>query len=256
MKKENNSQPTPANEAVEAPTNVVTMNAPKGQRIGLMDQYEQEVSAKVADTATLYSSAKQRLAEAADLWSGGEANAAEAEQVAADAAALLYQGRIGNTISAEQVTEALGSVFGFKEKKDGTPSATPNKRGEGIRKRIVRAFNGHAFVSGANETDRFFDGLPRDDVASILNEFEDGDGDATIWTVYNDLAELKRNLTNRTNPAFDPKRVMKLVAALSEPGAPRLFAGSRALVAAYAQLRSVIRETDLAAAALVEAEAA
>lgn len=184
--------------------------------------------------------ARQKLAQAADLYKEGGSKSDEADAIAADAAGLLYQARAAGKIDANEVSGVLGDIFGYVPKKDGTPGKTPDKQGGAIRKRVVRAVEARQYVNG-EDASRFFEGLPVDAVAAIVERLDiEGDNRLSIWSAYDLLGKLKTENAARTNPAFDPKRIAAITASLGEEGGPDIVRNSPELIKAYAALVDVL----------------
>lgn len=180
---------------------------------------------------------RQRLAEASDLFAEGDDRREEATEVAAKAALGLYQARISGTISADEVSAALGDAFGWKKLKDGSPSKTPLGQGEAIRKRVVRAVSAAEYVSNG-DGGRFFEGLPEKEVDNVLTLMQNGE--MGFWAAYERFAEIKRENAIKTNPAYDPKKVAAFVESLSQDGAGDVIRNNPALIASYAALLDVL----------------
>jgi hypothetical protein len=206
---------------------------------------------------------KQRLAEAADLFNLGGEKAREGKIIADKAAVSLYQARANGVLSADELSTLLGDTFGWKAKKgdkerpvkggDPDASKTPFGQGEAIRKRVVRAVQAYEYVHDVDAS-KFFDGLPVDTVADVLQRVETGS--LSIWSAYDTMGEIKRDAATKINPAFDPVRVAKFVEALREPNAAQIFADSPSLQDAYLALHDMIVEIDREAAPLIKAAAA
>lgn len=221
---------------------------------GLAEKYQTMISSDASQKVLLMSQARQRLAEAFDLDQEGNSKASEAQSIAAEAGLALYQGRSAGLISADEVTSILGDQYGFKTKKDGTPSKTPDGRGEELRKRIVRMASAYAFAY-KNEGNAFFDKLDPDEVKGVLAEVEDGR--ISIYTAHNTLAEMKRDADNsdKVDPAFNPKTVMKWAETLANEGSVDAYRNNPELVRAWATLIDVFKVMDEAALKADEAEA-
>jgi hypothetical protein len=209
------------------------------------------VSEKTARKLTVMQESRQKLAQAADLYAEGDGKAIEAAEVADSAALLLYQAHAEGLADKSEVSAILGDVFGFKPKADGKPGKTPNGQGEAIRKRVVRLATAADWVANGT-SDRFFDGLPKDEIETIVAATEAGN--MSIWTAYERFAEVKRENAIRTNAAFDPKRVAAFVESLSEEGAAAIIAANPALVTAYAALIDVLNAIGEEGAKLATAE--
>lgn len=195
-----------------------------------------EVSRKAAEKVALMGTVRQRLAEANDLFAAGEDKAKEATSIADQQAVKLYQARIADVVSKEEISATLGDVFGFKVKSDGTPGKTPNGQGEAIRKRIVRASQAWDYVTDG-DGGTFFEGLPEDDITAILDAIEGG---MSIWTAYDKFAEVKRNHAIKTELAFDVRKMSALVAKLSEPDSGDIIRSSDELIAVYSGLLKIL----------------
>lgn len=244
-----------ADSALEAASNVAHIAPGKGRRKSLINAAAMEVSKSVQDKVQLMGQARQRLAEAFDLFMQGNDKAKEAQESANKAAIALYQGRTSGAVTADELSGALGDVFGYKAKSDGSPGKTPDGQGEAIRKRVVRAVQAFEYGQG-EEASRFFDGLPRDDINGLLNGLEHGT--RSIFTLYEDLADLRKKANEGQKPAsaFDPKAIAKLIDALSEEGAAQHFVDSPALVRVYGELINAINFVDEQAAELAETKQA
>lgn len=216
---------------------VVSISEGKGTRKGIFDRIEVALTESGAEKHQRTSAVRQKLAEVADYAREGEAKKAELEQASADAAFLLYQLRSSGQAGAEEVSSLLGDSFGYVPKKDGTPGSTPAGMGGIIRRRVVRFYNAWEYVNN-NGDDRFFIGLPKSDVAAILNEVNNGN--ASIWTGHDKLTKLRSSMTERPDPAFDSKHIRKLVDQLAKPEAVELIAGDEILAASYAALRKML----------------
>jgi hypothetical protein len=208
-----------------------------------------EVSEKVERKIATMQVVRQRLAQAADLFKEGGDKSSEATAIADNAAVLLYQARAAGTVSAEEASGALGDIFGYKAKKDGTPGKTPDGQGEAIRKRVVRAIQARQFLNG-EDGGRFFDGMPPEPVQAIVDRLdsEDENNRLSIWSAYDQFAAIKRENAERTIPAFDPKRVAQMVEELSKEGAADILRSSPDLVKAYGALIDVLNVVGEAAA--------
>lgn len=185
----------------------------------------------------LFGEVKQVMSHVVELQNMGEHKQKEAQEEAAKIASRLYQARINGLLDQTQVSTLLGDGFGWKMTKSGTQSKTPNGLGEVLRKRIVRAVNAAEYVRNDSD-DRFFEGLPKDAVESVLVPFEAGN--TTVWALYDRLAEIKRENADRTEAAFDPKRILAIVSGLKKDGAADKILANPALEAAYATLVNII----------------
>jgi hypothetical protein len=221
-----------------------------------------EVSNDIGEKVVLLGDVRQKLAMARDLMDAGEGQAEEASKVSSDAATRLYQARIAGVIQPDEVTGVLGDIFGFKAKKDGTPSKTPNKHGEAIRKRVVRAVNAAEFATSDGKSGgAFFEGMPLDasaeidgetvTVSTVLNRLDNGD--TSIWTAYDQIGKIKAGTRQTVNIAFDPKRISGLAETVSEEAAARHFLESKPLRIAYRKLLESIGFMDERAALMAEA---
>jgi hypothetical protein len=196
---------------------------------------------------------RQRLAQVADEVKKNGEEAAETENLAADAATRLFIARRNGVMTADELTGVLGDVFGYKPKQDGTPGKTPAGVGEAMRKRIVRCLQGWDFVNGG-DGGRFFETMDADDVAPVVNSIgrmkkvEHTDPQTNevteeivpdgpnVWKAYKVLGDLKSQGTVRIEFAFDPKKIAGLVDKLSEAGARDKLINNPSLLKAYAAL--------------------
>lgn len=209
-----------------------------GTRKSIFDQSRDTATDNARDKMAVMGVVRQGLAEAADLFKAGTDSEKQAVEVASKAALALYQARADNLVTPAEVSAALGDEFGYKPKTDGTPGKTPAGQGEAIRKRIVRAASAHDYVMNG-DGGKFFEGLPADEVNSILASMETGD--IGFWAAYEAFAELKRDNAVKTIPAFNHKHIAGLVDALSEKGATDNFKNNPELVATYAALIDILR---------------
>jgi hypothetical protein len=228
--------------------NVVSLRqrGPLAARRALLSETGQAKHAILTNT-------KQRLSQAADLYSEGGAKAKEGQEIAEVCAVDLFKARADGILSADELSTILGDSFGWKVKankgdpntpvKGGDPNAskTPFGPGEAIRKRVVRAVQAHEYVTGTDAS-KFFDGLPTDKVQDILDRTRNGQ--LSIWSAYDYMGDIKRENVTRVNPAFDPKAVAKFVEALREKGAAAQFVANPDLQDAYLALYDMIVEID------------
>lgn len=138
----------------------------------------------------------------------GEAGT-KALEPANKAAMELFNLLASSAISNDEVTDLLGSEFGYKVKKDGKPSKTPAGYGEEIRKRVQRLFKAYDYAVNGNEPVAFFEPLERDDVAAFVNEVRNGK--RTPFAFYKAIGEFKsEHMGTRPKAAFDPRRIATL----------------------------------------------
>lgn len=227
--------------------NVTPLSA--GQPTNIFAAMRANVSESVQHKLQEMQVIRQRLAEAADLFSEGKGREAEASEIADDAALRLYQARADGLVSNDEISGVLRDIFGAVPRKDGTPGNTPAGQGAHIRKRIVRAVNALEYVTNG-DGGRFFEGLPEGEVEDALNRLKNG---GSIWSAYEDFADIRKAHMVRTNAAFDPKRIGAIVESLSEEGAAKMIAENPALVEAYAALLDVLNVLGEEAAKLAEA---
>lgn len=230
----------------DKPTGDVVSIKGTGARKSIFDQAKASANQIARDKMAVMGVVRQGLAEAADLFKAGTDKEAEAKTVAAKAALSLYQARANNVVSPAEVSAALGDEFGYKLKADGTPGKTPDGQGEAIRKRIVRAAQAHDYVMNG-DGGTFFEGLPADEVSSVLAGMEAGN--IGFWAAYEAFAEIKREHATKTIPAFNYKHIAGLVDALSEPGAVDKFVDNKILTDVYVELIDTLKILGEAAAA-------
>lgn len=169
----------------------------------------------IKNKVKLVNDAKAQLQRAADAaaeaakHAGKDGNNVLTGKVAEPAAKgglLLFNGMSQGVLSNDEVTDILGSTFGFKTKKDGTDSKTPVGIGEEIRKRVQRAYKAYDYAINGNEPVAFFEPLEREDVVPLINRVVNGD--LGLWEFYNQSGELKAEKTGkRPKAAFDPRRI-------------------------------------------------
>jgi len=257
------TQPEPEAAQIALGDTVIAMRPPKSVRGSVLETRRHLLSESGAAKHAILTETKQRLSQAADLFSEGGDKAREGKVIADTCAVELYKARNNGVLAADELSSILGDTFGWKAKKgdkeqpvkggDPDASKTPFGQGEAIRKRVVRAVQAHEFVTGA-DTSKFFDGLPTQPVADILQRVENGT--YSLWTAYDMLGEVKRDTSTRINPAFDPKGVAKFVEALRETGAAQAFLSNPALQDAYLALHDMIIEVDREATELAKASQA
>lgn len=209
---------------------------------------------------------RQALAEIADLYAAGAEKAQEAETAAVNLQTEMFIDVRDGIFPINVVSSMLGDTFGYRKKGDAktrVPAGhkdagrTPFGAGEAIRKRIVRAFQAFDYVSNGNAT-ALFEGLPKDDVAEVVNRIGADENGITVWTAYDTLGKLKTRETNRAPAFFDPRKVAALTDGLTAnlERSAELFAENAALGDAWAELVEVIHEIDVQAGAILTAKAA
>ncbi len=157
---------------------------------------------------------------------------------------------MAGAFNGEEVSALLGDRFGFVPKKDGTPGKTPFGEGQAIRKRVVRMVSAAEYVADETLGGRFFEGIPQEDVADVLNGLNNGT--VSIWTAYDQLTELRKANNERADMAFDPKKIATITASLSTGAAADRLANSAALRAAYAGLQDALAVASEAAGRLMQ----
>lgn len=218
----------PALETVEA------IEKPAGN---LFTKQAVERNERIARKAVLLTGAKQHLAEACDFYTDASKSDAVANQAASNGAETLLFAQCEGLLSKEEVNAALGDIFGYKPKSDGKPGKTPAGKGEDIRKRIVRLFNGYEHAFG-RDGGTYFEGLPSDEVFSVVTNAMSGE--VSVWTAYEQLAEIKKNHQEKVESAFNPKTIAALVEALAKEGAQEKIKANPALIANYGALLEVL----------------
>lgn len=192
----------------------------------------------IAEKMTKLATAKQNLAEACDLFSEGKAKNSEASEVANRGALPLYEGRIAGLFTNAEISAALGDIFGYKPKQNGTPGKTPAGEGEALRKRIVRAVAASEYVTGANDGGKFFAGLPANEIEQVLVEVQNNK--CSLFTAYERFADIKKEHTAKTDQAFSVKHIESLCESLAKPEAVSIIKANSELIAAYATLADII----------------
>jgi hypothetical protein len=240
------TQPEP-DAATRAMGEIVSLRG-RGKRKGL-STIEAEISQELGRKAQLESEARQQLAQAVDLLSQGAEKEKEAAVLIDKVSLTYYRGRVEGLLSNDAITAALGDQFGFKDKTDPNNSVpaghknaskTPFKRGEAIRKRVVRAVQAHEYVEG-RDGGAFFSDLPKDDVQATLNAMTGGT--LGFWAAYEKFAEIKRKhdaAKTRVDVAFDPKKVGHMAEKLNEEGAVQALNSNAELIRAYVSLHAMI----------------
>lgn len=235
-----------------------------GIRKSLLASASAAVEGKIAEKITVIQVAKQRLAEANDLYAEGDTKADEARTMSDQAALPLYQARRDDLLSAAELSSVLGDIFGFKQKGKGNlspvpgahpeASKTPFGKGEEIRKRIVRAAQAAEYVATKGEADvAMFEGVPVDMVAEVLDSIGAENG-ISLFTAFDKLAKLK-DKSAAVEAAFDPQKVARFAETLAKAEAVNIFRSSPALQLAYANLVNILHVVDEAAVAANAADA-
>lgn len=219
----------PALESVEA-----TSEKPVGN---LFSKSTSERNEKLARKANITNTAKQYLAEACDYYTDASKSDAVANQAASSGAETLLIGQCNGLLSKEEVNAALGDVFGYKPKSDGKPGKTPAGKGEDIRKRIVRLFNAYEHGLG-RDGGTYFEGLPGDEIFAVVSNTISGE--VSVWTAYEQLAEIKKSHMEKVESAFNPKTIAALVEALAKAGSAEKIKANPALIANYGALLEVL----------------
>lgn len=223
---------------------VIAMQSRQGRRVNALAAHNAAVSSAVQNKVQLISETETALAKVLELTGTAEQNADTERQVveaASNASLLIVRGWNDGILSQDEISEMLGRTFGHKQKQNGEPSKTPFGQGEVIRKRVVRTIKAIDYAIRGNEPVAFFDPLPRDDVKAMVTEVLNGK--RSVWALYNDLAEMKQELSgSRPKPAFNPKAVVALSGALGENIAEtvRQFHDTPGLFDAYAGLLRMI----------------
>ena len=204
----------------EAPTpSIVSAMKPKGKPISIIDILAAENSeASVGKTATMQE-ARQLLARFVEMTEDSGHITREAATLSGRASFLLTVALSEGHISETDVTGAMGDVFGYVAKKDGTPGKTPNKEGSAIQKRVFRANGLATFVAtGGKSGDGFFSGMsltsstggnsPR----TVLDIYEGMKaGTIPVFSAYKYLQDVKSNNRPKASPTFDAAKVNAMV---------------------------------------------
>lgn len=253
----NSNKPTPQPQPETTAQASETAKLDTAKKVNAFEVADAKISDTAREKALLVANAKQRLAEAKDLFAAGDEKAKEGSAIADKASVALYQGRAAGTVSAEEVSAVLRDIFGAKKKNDGSDSKTPDGQGEMLRKRIVRMTQAHEFVvlDDVSAASGFFAGVPDDAVGEIEAVIASVDaGDLSIYSAYDQFAEIKREHTERVNFAFDPKKIAALNEALGKPEAIEKLAASTALFDEYVTLSKMLRVLGEGVTAIREAQ--
>lgn len=248
MTKKTVTQPVPtvqpqgdiADEAQHATDHGNVAILPTGRTRNAINERATEKAERLAAKVRHLSEARGFLTDARALHLEGEDFASDAQTSANKGAMILYQDRLSGVLTADEVSGILGDVFGYKPKNDGTPGKTPAGLGEPVRKRIVRAVSAAEYATSGDDVPAptFFKGLDKGDVAQIVNELDNGN--IGLWDFYRKSADLKSAASQRVNPAFDPRRILAMAEALSEPAAIGLWLKDARIEDAYATLVNVL----------------
>lgn len=211
------------------------------QNVTIFAQKAHEVSQKAALKLELRDKAKAALEEAKGIYAEGNDKAKNANDIASKGAIILYDLQTSGMMNKEEVSSLLGQVYGFKEKKDGTPSKTPNGKGEDIRKRVVRAVAAKAYSDGLD--DPYFAGVDRNDVYSAIHNMVMGEN--SIWTTYDQIGQLVKEAKEAPAPLhLNPEKLMKLIDELKKPETAIAVSQSDTLTSAYAELQLALAMLD------------
>lgn len=202
-------------------------------KVTLFAAHKAEMSGKVAQKAELLKHARNTLEEAQNLYSLGNDKAKNATELAEVGALDLFKAECEGLTSRDETTGVLGDVFGYKQKKDGSLSKTPEGQGEVIRKRVVRAIQVNDYVNKGGDCPAFLEGCDKEEAGQILLQMSEGNG-LSIYSAYDKWGKMKERTT--IDPAFDAVRIAKIVASLRSEGAQSKIEASPALIAAYAEL--------------------
>ena len=209
------------------------------------------VSDRIAGKVAAQQVIRQRLAMAADFYSAGSDKRAEAEAVAGEAAAMLYNGRVSGAFSPDEVSALLVDIFGAVPKADGKPGKTPAGDGAAIRKRIVRLAAATEYATNG-DGGAYFQGLPETEIADIVQAF--ANGHKSIWSAYDAIGEVKKAHTVRAEAAFSVKAIVAITGAIASESGVQALLDNELLAVAYARLREAIDMADAEATVRRNAE--
>lgn len=189
----------------ETAEKVVQFDGRKGGTNGFA-AFNAKQSSAIQGKVQLVKEAKAELTKAHEAAVKGDIEDAKASEPAAKGGLLLFTGMTQGILTNDEVSDILGATFGFKVKKDGTDSKTPEGLGEDIRKRVQRAFKGFDYAIAGNEPVAFYEPLEREDVQPLVESVINGT--IGLWEFYNQSGELKAEKTGkRPKAAFDPRRI-------------------------------------------------
>lgn len=248
------SAAAPINPETETAHRVVNIRPAKGARSSIFDMDETPVGESVGHKLQVSQEARQTLAQAKDLWDASAGQSVEAEELSAKAALQLSTAAIAGEMSPQEVSGALGDVFGFKPKADGSTGTTPAGQGEAIRKRIVRLTAAKRFVDSGEAADGFFKGMVPDAQATIkLKDNRNVDvtpkdvikmtfnGELGFWAAYEAFAAIKRSTQVPVPLAMNVKRIAEIAEYLQKDGIAEQFVKNGTLRQAYKSLWTIIR---------------
>lgn len=241
--------------ANETETSTVPSKDARGNPVSYSEQRKLEAAAGSNTSLTVIQDSKQLMAEAADLTIKEGKLTDEAKTKSGQAALLLFTALSNQRISEEQVTAAVGDVFGYTMKKDGTPGKTPVKAGSAIQKRVFRAVKIANFINsnGNANGDSLFDNVSPesegeyDKKTITLSSLYTGmvKGEIPLFTAYDIFTKIKANSKPKASPAYDAKRVSALADDLATLDVSvEAFLNNAALAAAWDKLIAVWREVD------------
>lgn len=240
-----------------------TPSAPKTDARGEPVRFSDYIAAKQAannvGSLSVIQNSKQLLAQFIDETAKAGTINDEAAGYSNRASFMLFTALHGGVISEDQVKGAMGDVFGYKPKKDGTPGATVNKAGDAINKRVVRAAQLATFIEseGENKPGIFKDtDLTPDsdngsdkDLKTLHSVYQDMKaGKTPLFTVYEQIAKIKANAKPKASMAYDAVKISSLaddLASLDVSVAAVMANASLRL--AYVKLIAIWDQVDLEA---------
>ena len=200
---------------------------------------DRAIAGRVQAKLTIIQTAKQQLAMAKDTLSDAKALENEGRRIAREVADSLYQARRDDILPDTELSAVLGDIFGYKAKQDGSPSKTPEGAGEDIRKRVRFLVSARDAVTGG-VVNRSFATMTSEQMEQVELQVAAVDaGEITIYTAFDNIADIRKEGRVTIERAFDPKHIASLVDALSTDGAAEKLRASEALIAAYTALRTV-----------------
>lgn len=192
---------------------------------------------------------KAEMLEAMASNSEAIAKADEAGALFAKPALTLYRlesGQIDCKWSRAETNGLLIDLFGAKLTPKGKTSKTPNGKGEDIRKRVSRCVDAFDFVQGAFDMPgaklpKFLEGLNKVDVAACVAKLEGETPERSVFTVYDDIANIEGEEKTKLPDHLNLKKVMAIVGGIEPLESHAAIAADPALIEAYAAMYEALQ---------------
>lgn len=244
QKNVNKNAPAPAATSSDKAADVKETSTKGGVSLkvkDLRDDVMAKVDGKISAKLTIIQTAKQRLAEAKDTFADALALESAARSIAGDVAFALYQARLSDSIADAELSAICGDIFGYKPKRDGTPSATPEGKGEDIRKRVRFMVSTTDAIYGRGDGPKpVQEATPEaiKEIEAIVETMERGE--MPLYTAFDKVREALKKERTTVAKAVDPKFLDKLCDELCEDATAEIIRNSEVLIAVYARLGRIV----------------